>query len=309
MTPARPSITRRGFLAAAAASAVCLPHAPARASGPVLRRPVPSSGELLPAVGMGTWITFNVGGSETLRRERAEVLRTFFALGGTVIDSSPMYGSSEEVLGWCLERIGAPGDLVPATKVWTPAGGTADGQIGASERLWRTGRIDIMQVHNLVDWERHLDALFAAKAEGRIRYVGVTTSHGRRHAELERVMRDHPLDFVQLTYNIVDREAEARLLPLAAERGIGVIVNRPYRQKQLFRMYESAPLPGWAQEEAGAANWAEFFLKFILSHPAVTCAIPATTRADHMRENMGALHGPLPDARTRQRMAAHVAGL
>jgi diketogulonate reductase-like aldo/keto reductase len=165
-----------------------------------------------------------------------------------------------------------------------------------------------MQVHNLLNWEGHLETLRADKAAGRVRYIGVTTSHGSRHAELERIMHEQPIDAVQFTYNILDREAEARLLPFAAERGLAVIANRPFRTRELFRLFARHPLPGWA-DEIGCANWAQFFLKFVVSHPTVTCAIPATSRVDHMIENMGALRGPLPDAPLRRRMVQYVEGL
>ena len=169
-------------------------------------------------------------------------------------------------------------------------------------------RFDLLQVHNLLSWERHLETLFAMKAEGRLRHVGITTSEGRRHGEVERIMRDHPLDFVQVSYNVLDREVEERILPLAAERGIGVIVNRPFRQGALTRGLEGEALPGWAAE-IGCDTWAQLLLKFVVSHPAVTCAIPATSRVDHVRENMAAARGPMPDGAMRRRMAAHVEDL
>ena len=303
--------TRRGSLTtlAGAAAAVALgPGLDAVADEAALRRPVPSTGELVPAVGMGTWITFNVGADEELRAERAEVLRAFFAAGGAMIDSSPMYGSSEEVVGWGLERVGNDGGLFAATKVWVWPAGRGPGQMERSRELWGVERFDLLQVHNLLSWEGHLETLTRWKADGRVRLIGVTTSHGRRHDELEAIMGSQPIDTVQFTYNIVDREAEQRLLPLAAERGLAVIINRPFQQGALFDRYGHFPLPPWASE-FGAANWAQFFLKFIVSHPAVTCAIPATSRVDHMRENMGALHGPLPDPAMRERMARHVQSL
>jgi len=298
-------LTRRGLLGAAAGLALAgtVRAAPGRLTGPI-----PSTGERIPAVGMGTWITFNVGRSEVLRRERLEVLRAFFAAGGGMIDSSPMYGSSEEVVGWCLERLDDTRGLISATKVWTPFGAHGREQLADSQRLWGLRTFDLVQVHNLVNWESHLEMLAEAKRQGRVRYIGVTTSHGSRHAELERVMRQAPIDVVQFTYNILDREAESRLLPLAAERGLGVVVNRPFRQKALFRLFADKPLPPWAHE-IDAGNWAQFFLKFVLGHPAVTCTIPATTRPEHMAENMGALQGRLPDADFRRRMADYVAGL
>lgn len=310
-----PALTRRSLLTSAAAAAALpflpLPSARAQEAAPLLRRPIPSTGEEIPAVGMGTWITFNVGSSEALRAERMEVLRTFFALGGGMVDSSPMYGSSEDVVGWCLERLPPEetAGLFSATKVWTQfPGEEGPEQMAESRRLWGVTRFDLMQVHNLVDWETHLPTLIADKAAERVRYIGITTSHGARHDAMERLMETQPLDFVQLTYNILDREAENRLLPLAQDRGLAVIANRPYRQKQLIRMVEGRPLPPFAAE-IGADSWAQVFLKFVVSHPAITCAIPATTRVDHMRENMEVLRGPLPDAEMRRRMIAHMQSL
>ncbi|TIM12769.1 MAG: aldo/keto reductase [Mesorhizobium sp.] len=302
-------ITRRTFVKAAAASgaALALPAAAPGAPPAPAMRAVPSSGEMLPAVGLGTWITFNVGDDPVLRDECAEVMAAFFAAGGRMIDSSPMYGSSQPAIGYGLEKLGRPEALFSAEKVWTSS---ADGpaQIEQSRRFWGVPRFDLVQVHNLVAWETHLETLFAMKADGRIRYVGITTSEGRRHDLFEQIMRAHPLDFVQLTYNVVDREAEQRLLPLAAERGMGVIVNRPFRQGALTGQLQGEALPDWAAG-IGAATWAQFILKLIVSHPAVTVAIPATTRVDHVRENLLAATGPLPDAAMRERMAAYVRDL
>lgn len=267
--------------------------------------PIPSTGESVPAIGMGTWITFNVGGDQYLIDQRTRVLETFLAQNGTVIDCSPMYGSAADVIGAGLDKLGAHDRIFSATKIWTSNGSETREQAATSERRWGIDRFDLLQVHNLLAWQEHLATLKAMKAEGRVRYIGITTSHGRRHRELARVMETEPLDFVQLTYNVLDREAEERLLPLARERGIAVIVNRPFQGGSLFRRFQSEPLPPWASE-AGVGNWAEFFLKFIISHPAVTCAIPATTRVEHMQENMGAMYGQLPDARQRRMMADYV---
>lgn len=277
---------------------------PAAASSEGLTRPMAGSVERLPAIGMGSWITFNVGADPALRAARAEVLQTFFALGGRVVDSSPMYGSSEEVIGYCLARIEGADALFSATKVWTWLQGDGEDQMAESRRLWGVERFDLMQIHNLLGWEGHLETLLGDREAGRLRHIGITTSHGRRHEEFEQIMAEQPIDAVQFTYNIVDREAESRLLPLAAERGLAVVVNRPFKRKALFGAVANRPLPEWASE-FGAENWAQFFLKFIVSHPAVTCAIPATSRVDHMIENMGALHGPLPDAAMRRRMIDH----
>ena len=294
-------------LPAAAALAAAPPSLLAGARAP-LTRAIPSTGERIPVIGMGTWITFNVGRDEALRAQRVEVLRAFFDNGGGMIDSSPMYGSSEEVVGHCLSRLGAHPGLFSATKVWTPFTSQGEEQMADSERLWGLARLDLQQVHNLVSWESHLQTLFAAKAEGRVRYVGVTTSHGSRHGALASIMESQPVDFVQLTYNAVDREAEARLLPLAAERGIAVIANRPFRRGALPDRLAGRPLPGWAAS-IGAASWPQVLLKFVVSHPAVTCAIPATSRVDHMTENMGAARGPLPDPELRRRIASDLAGI
>lgn len=300
-------LSRRSFmgLALSAAASCGARHALAAAPGPILTRSIPATGEALPVIGMGTWITFNVGADQKLRDQRVEVLRTFFERGGTVVDSSPMYGSSEEVIGYCLERLGRDRPLFSATKVWTWLTMMGEGQMAESRELWGVDRFDLMQVHNLLSWEGHLETLRAEKAAGRVRYIGITTSHGRRHEEFEAIMRAQELDFVQFTYNILDREAEARLLPLAQERGMAVLVNRPFRQGSLIDAVMRHPLPEWANEIA-CENWAQFLLKFVVSHPAVTCVIPATSRVDHMTENMGALYGPLPDAALRARMIRYV---
>jgi diketogulonate reductase-like aldo/keto reductase len=275
------------------------------ASPSLLTKAIPATGERLPVIGMGSWLTFDVGDDRGARAERREVLQVFFDGGGAVIDSSPMYGSSEEVIGYCLERVANKKALFSATKVWTLFQSRGVRQMKKSERLWGADRFDLMQIHNLLDWEVHLETLIDWKAQGRLRYIGITTSHGRRHDAFEKVMAGQPLDFVQFTYNILDREAERRLLPLAAERGLAVIVNRPFRQGALFDHFEHRPLPDWARE-FDCVNWAQFFLKFIVSHPSVTCAIPATTRVDHMRENMGAATGRLPDPELRERMIRYV---
>ena len=271
-------------------------------------RRIPSSGEAIPVIGMGSYVTFNVGQDPALLADRVEVLRAFFAAGGGMIDSSPMYGSSEAAIGHCLHQLGHPDTLFSATKVWTWFGGAGDEQMQASRRLWRLPGFDLMQVHNLLNWRDHLQTIRRDREQGLVRYIGITTSHGRRHDELERLMRDERLDFVQFTYNILDREAEQRLLPLAADRGIAVIANRPFRRKDLIERFRRHPLPAWAAD-IGCRSWAQFLLKFIVSHPAVTCAIPATSRVDHMRENMAVLHGPLPDQATRRRMVNYVASL
>jgi diketogulonate reductase-like aldo/keto reductase len=297
----------RGSLAATVATALLPVAVHAQNNTPASRR-VPSTGEMIPAVGLGTWITFNVGNDPLLRDECVNVMKAFFEAGGRMIDCSPMYGSSQPVIGYGLQKLGRPETLLSAEKVWTSSGANGPRQIEQSRGFWGVPRFDLVQVHNLVAWKEHLRTLFAMKAAGSVRYVGITTSEGRRHDLLERIMRSEPIDFVQLSYNVVDREAEQRLLPLAAERGIAVIVNRPFQQGDLTRRLARERLPTWAAE-LGVSSWAQFILKFILSHPAVTVAIPATTRVDHVRENLAAAAGPMPDPPMRKRMAAYVQDL
>lgn len=304
------AVHRRRFLALAAAAVGCslTPRwVGAQEPGPILRA-IPASGERLPVIGLGSWITFNVGDDREKRAQRREVLQAFFDQGGRLIDSSPMYGSAQEVIGALLPQVRGHEALFGATKVWVVGQEAGVRQMQESAELWGVGRFDLMQIHNLLDWETHVETLKAWRAEGRVRYIGVTTSHGRRHPEMEQAMRRERFDFVQLTYNIVDREAEQRLLPLARERGMAVIVNRPFRRGALFDRVRGRPLPPWAGE-LGCRNWAQFFLKFIASHPAVTCAIPATTRVDHLLQNMGAARGPLPDDANRRRMSEWFAAL
>ncbi len=276
-----------------------------QAPQPLLKR-IASSGEAIPAVGLGSWINFNVGDDTQARATCTEVMRQFFAAGGRLIDSSPMYGSSQGVIGDGLQRLGLPRQAFAADKVWTSGDGVA--QLEASRKLWRVPRFDLLQVHNLLAWERQLPLLQAMKAAGQLRYVGISTSEGRRHAELEQIMRSQRIDFVQLTYNPLDREAEQRLLPLAQERGIAVLANRPFREGALLRALQRHPLPGWAKE-IDSTNWAQLVLKYIVTHPAVTCAIPATSHPAHVRENMAAATGRLPDEALRQRIAQHIAKL
>ncbi|HSD55482.1 MAG TPA: aldo/keto reductase [Burkholderiales bacterium] len=300
-----------GALGAAAAGWTCrtglAQPVPAPRKAPITRT-IPGTGELLPAIGLGTWITFDAGADRRRRDALAPVLQAFFDRGGTLIDSSPMYGSAEEVIGALLPRVRNRPAPFAATKVWIVGRGAGVGQMEASRKLWGVPRFDLMQIHNMVDWPAHLKTLKAWKAEGRIRYIGITTSHGRRHGEMEKVIATEPFDFVQFTYNFADRAAERRLLPLAAERRVAVIANRPFDGGDLFARVQGRPLPDWARE-FDCDTWAAFFLKFVVSHPAVTCAIPATSQAPHMLENMGALYGRLPDAAMRQLMIRYFEGL
>ncbi|HET9043981.1 MAG TPA: aldo/keto reductase [Burkholderiales bacterium] len=286
---------------AACRDALAQPHGPAR-------RPIPSTGELVPAIGLGTWITFDAGADTARRATLQPVLQAFFDRGGTLIDSSPMYGSSEEVIGALLPRMSGRPAPFAATKVWIVGRGAGARQMEISRGRWGVPRFDLLQIHNMVDWQAHLQTLKTWKAEGRVRYVGITTSHGRRHTDMEKALATEPFDFVQLTYNFADRSVERRLLPLAAERRIAVIANRPFDGGDLFDRVRGKPLPVWAGD-FDCNTWAAFFLKFVVSHPAVTCAIPATSQTPHMLENMGALYGRLPDANTRQRMIRVFEGL
>jgi diketogulonate reductase-like aldo/keto reductase len=311
VTEKTPGISRRRLMKASlsVAGASMLPLSAWPEAQPAVRtRPIPASGEAMPIVGLGTWITFNVGNDTTLLNESAAVMAAFFEAGGQMIDSSPMYGSSQDTLGYGLDKLGSPTPVFSADKVWTSSASNGEDQIATSEQRWGVPRFDLLQVHNLVTWEPHLRLLRQMKAAGEVRYIGITTSESRRHAEFENVMRGQPLDFIQVSYNIVNRDIEDRILPLAMEKGIGVIANRPFQQKRLIRQLEGKPLPDWASE-IEATSWAQFLLKYVISHPAITCAIPATTRVDHVRENMGCATGILPDPAQRERMAAYVRSL
>ena len=294
-----------GSMAAAVAGTALWPAAGFAQKGGLVTRAIPSTGETVPVIGLGSWITFNVGNDRVARRECTDVMRNFFEAGGRMIDSSPMYGSSQAVIGDGLQRLGMPSPLFSADKVWIAAASRGPAQIEESRAHWKVPRFALLQVHNLLSWQEHLPMLFAMKSSGRVRYVGITTSEGRRHRDAEQIMRSHPIDFVQVTYNVLDRDVEARILPLARDRGIAVIANRPFRQGALIGDIGRSPLPAWAAE-IECANWAQVLLKFIVSHPAVTCAIPATTRVAHVRENMAAARGVLPDEAMRRRIVSHV---
>lgn len=272
-------------------------------------RPIPSSGEALPVVGIGTWQTFDVGPSAAERAPLTEVLRLFFESGGKVVDSSPMYGRAEAVSGDLVARLGARDRAFLATKVWTQGREAGIAQMRNSMRLMRAGpSIDLIQVHNLVDWRTHLATLRAWKDAGTVRYIGITHYTESAFADLARVMQDEPIDFVQLPYSVGVRGAEDRLLPIAAERGIAVIVNRPFEGGGLFRQVRRQPLPDLAAE-LDCTSWAQLFLKFILAHPAVTCAIPGTGKVEHLVDNVGAGHGRLPDTAQRRRLLRAIEAL
>lgn len=271
----------------------------------VVTRRIPSSGEEIPVVGLGTWQTFDVGSRRPARERLEGVLAAFEELGGTLVDSSPMYGSSEEVVGDLAAALGVQPKLFLATKVWTQ--GKKDGieQMTASMRKLRTARLDLMQVHNLVDVHTHLETLYEWKREGRVRYVGITHYTAGGHDAIASVMASAPIDFVQINYSVAEPEAEAKVLPLALDRGIGVIANRPFTNGALLRRLRHTPLPAWAAE-IQCDSWAEVLLKFVVSHPAVTCVIPATSDATHLVANMAAARGLMPDASLRKRIAADV---
>ena len=262
---------------------------------------IPKTGELLPSIGMGTWITFDIGYNTDEVNKRAEIVRNFFSNGGSLIDSSPMYGSAEKVLGLCLEKITEPKKLFSATKVWTPINKHGEQQIENSYRLWKLNYFSLIQVHNLVNYKEHLKKLRELKEQKKLKYIGVTTSHGNKHKLLIDILNNEDIDFVQFTYNVLDDEAEKILLPLAQEKKIAVIINRPFQGGSLFNHIIGKKIPTWLNS-IGIHSWPEFFLKFITSHPAVTCAIPATSRLDHMKENMKSLFGNLPNIEERAKM-------
>jgi len=270
-----------------------------------IKRVIPSSKESIPVIGMGSWLTFDIGDNQAALSSRIQVIQHFFNQGGGIIDSSPMYGSSEHTIGQCLKHINNDETLFAATKVWTWGKRAGIEQMKNSQSLWGIDSFKLMQIHNMLDWEDHLETLKEWKSNGHIHYIGITTSHGRRHDELEQVLNSEAFDFVQFTYNVIDREVEKRLLPLAQERGIAVIINRPFRGGDLFELFNNKPLPVWAGD-FDCHNWAQFFLKFIVSHPAVTCTIPATSNVAHMDENMGAGVGQLPDNKMRQKMTRYL---
>jgi len=293
---------RRHFLALM--PALMLPAAVAAAKDGRLRNTLPRGGPALPVIGMGTWLTFDVGDDYEAMRHRREVLRRFLAHGGGMIDSSPMYGRAEWLLGQLLPDMPNRDRIFAATKIWTPFDKLGPGQIEDSLKLWGLSRLDVVLVHNLLNWRAHLKTLRAARERGVVRHIGISTSHGRRHEDVAYLLRIEPLDVLQITYNLVDESAEP-LLRLAAERGVAVVANRPFDGGDLFHRVAGRPLPAWAAE-IDCANWARFFLKWVVSHPAVTCAIPATTNPDHLDQNMGAGLGRMPDAAMRRRMREYL---
>jgi len=266
-------------------------------------RPIPASGEMLPVVGLGTYQSFDVGRGASERDPVKDVLRLFVQQGGKLVDSSPMYGPSESVVGDLATELGITGRLFMATKVWTSGREAGIRQMEESLRRMNVARMDLLQIHNLLDWKTHLATLQQWKAAGRIRYIGITHYHAGAYAELERLMKTKDFEFVQFNYSIAERDAAERILPLARDLGIAVIVNRPFAQASLFSRVRGKEVPAWAAE-FDCKSWGQFFLKFILSHPAVTCVIPATAKPQHLLDNMMAGIGRLPDAAMRERMIA-----
>jgi len=304
-------IDRRRFLQQSAGLTAAALSWPAWLSAKQLapiKKAIPKTGEQLPVIGMGTSRTFDIGNDQALRQRLAEVLQIFFDQGGALIDSSPMYGNAEQVTGDLLKTIKNKQSLFAATKVWTWGKEEGISQMQRSSERMGVKVFDLMQIHNLRDWQVQLETLKAWKAEGKVRYIGITTSHGRFHDELEVILENEPFDFVQLSYNIMNRSVEERLLPIAKERGMATLINRPFARGDLFGVVKGQALPGWAKD-IDVKSWGQFFLKFVVSHPAVTCAIPATSKPHHMLDNMGAGFGRLPDAATRQRMIRYLESL
>jgi diketogulonate reductase-like aldo/keto reductase len=303
------NISRRQFISLATTLGIgmLLPGEAFATSTPIYKA-ISKTGEKLPVIGMGTSRTFDVGGDAKSHLRLEAVTQTFFDMGGGMIDSSPMYGSSQEVIGQLLPRMKGEKNLFAATKVWIEGQQEGLEQMEQSRLQWGINNFDLMQIHNLVDWQVHLETLKQMKADGKIRYIGITTSHGRYHDQLKDILKKHDFDFVQLSYNIANRDVESPLLSIAQEKGIAVIVNRPYQRGDLFRKVKGQLLPPWAQE-FDCSSWGQYFLKYVVSHPAVTCAIPATTKVKHMKDNMLAGRGRLPTAKQRLKMLKYFKSL
>src|SRR5258706_10735166 len=290
-------------LLAACAGFLAMNRAMAQPS-PLIPRTVPATGEPLPVIGLGTWQVFDAGSDSAARAPLREVLAAFAKSGGRMIDSSPMYGTSESVVGELAAELGLLGKLFVATKVWTSGRDAGIQQMETSFKRLRVERMDLMQVHNLVDIATHTKTLLDWKAKGRVRFMGITHYTSSAYAEVERWLKTGQYDFLQINYSLAEREAAGRLLPLARERKVAVIANRPFAEGAMFRRVRGKPLPAWAKD-AGIASWAQYFLKWIVSHPAVTCTIPGTARPEHLADNLAAGTGPLPGEALRARMAEH----
>ena len=274
----------------------------------ILSKSVPSDGHRLPIIGLGSWITFNIGDDPIGLRNSEQVIAAFLDAGGRLIDSSPMYGSSQATIGKALQELKKEQAVFAADKLWVDGLESGVHQLRASEQRWGLDEFQLVQIHNLLDWETHLPRLQEIKANGQLQYIGITTSHGRRHAQVEKILQQEEIDFLQITYNLADRKVEDRILPLAQERGVAVIANRPFGGGRLIRRLKKYPFPKWATE-AGLKHWPDFALKYIVSHPALTCAIPATSRVEHLLENMQACKGELLDPALRIKMQRRVADI
>jgi diketogulonate reductase-like aldo/keto reductase len=295
---------RRALLAAAAAAAIN----PALAQRTPTVKKIPATGEPMPVVGLGTWQSFDVSADAAARGPLREVLQGLVRAGGRMVDSSPMYGAAESVVGDLLADLGIREKLFIATKVWTSGRAEGARQMQNSFKRLRADRIDLMQVHNLVDVETQASTLQDMKQRRKLRYIGITHSSASAHAEVERQLKAGQYDFVQINYSLGEPQAERRVLPLAREKGIAVIANRPFAEGALFRRVKGRPLPPWSAE-LGIESWAQYFLKWIVSHPAVTCAIPGTGNPKHMADNLAAGTGALPDRAARKRMADYFSSL
>jgi len=285
------------------AAALAMRPASAQSSG-IVSRPIPASGEHLPLIGLGTWQVFDVGNDRAARAPLREVLDAFAKSGGRMIDSSPMYGTSESVVGDLVAELGLAGKLFVATKVWTSGRAAGIQQMETSFKRLRVQTMDLMQIHNLVDVATHTRTLADWKAKGRVRFVGITHYTSSAYAEVEKWLKAGQYDFLQINYSLAERDAAERLLPLARERKVAVIANRPFAEGAMFRRVRGKPVPEWAKE-AGMATWAQYFLKWIVSHPAVTCTIPGTGKAEHLADNLAAGSSPLPGEALRTKMAEH----
>jgi len=296
---------RRRVLQAVGTLAAALAMRPASAqSSGIVSRPIPASGEHLPLIGLGTWQVFDVGNDRAARAPLREVLDAFAKSGGRMIDSSPMYGTSESVVGDLVAELGLAGKLFVATKVWTSGRAAGIQQMETSFKRLRVQTMDLMQIHNLVDVATHTKTLADWKAKGRVRFVGITHYTSSAYDEVEKWLKAGQYDFLQINYSLAERDAAERLLPLARERKVAVIANRPFAEGAMFRRVRGKPVPEWAKE-AGMATWAQYFLKWIVSHPAVTCTIPGTGKAEHLADNLAAGSGPLPGEALRTKMAEH----
>ena len=274
----------------------------------LLQRPIPSSGEKLPVIGLGSWQVFDVGPNQSERKPLEEVLARFVALGGRLVDSSPMYGRAEQVLGEIAAKLGLRESLFLATKVWTTGKAQGIASMERSLERFQTKRLDLIQVHNLVDAQTQVATLRSWKEQERIRYLGITHYTSSAYPDVAKLLRSEKVDFLQINYSLGEREAEKEILPLALDRGVAVLANRPFGGGDLFSRVREQPLPAWARE-FDCHSWAQFLLKWIVAHPAVTCAIPATGNVGHLEDNLRAAIGPLPDTKQRQQMVETIARL